>query len=144
MAAKISKRNVRSGDRGCQMKSLLNDVRAFHEACDVPIATSCKFPSQERVELRQRLLREEYFEWLSAVANRDMVETADALADMVYIIVGTALEFGIPLNRVWDEVQRSNMAKVDPVSGRVRRREDGKILKPTGWTPPRISECLAT
>lgn len=124
------------------MKSLLNDVRSFHEACDVPVATSMGFPSRERVELRQRLLREEYLEWLQAVSERDMVETADALADMVYIIVGTALEFGIPLDRVWNEVQRSNMAKVDPVSGRVEKRADGKVTKPPGWTPPNVAGAL--
>lgn len=125
------------------MKSLLQDVRAFHEACDVPVAASLGFPSRERIELRQRLLREEYLEWIAASSERDMVEVADALADMIYIIVGTALEFGIPLDRVWDEVQRSNMAKVDPETGRVKRREDGKILKPQGWESPRISEALA-
>ena len=124
------------------MLKLLNDVRAFHEACDVPVATSVAFPSRERIELRQRLLREEYFEWLSAITNRDMVEVADALADMIYIIVGTALEFGIPLDRVWDEVQRSNMAKVDPETGRVEKRADGKVVKPVNWTPPRIREAL--
>lgn len=125
------------------MKSLLNDVRAFHEACDVPVATSLGFPSRERVELRQRLLREEYLEWLHAVSERDMVEVADALADMVYIIAGTALEFGIPLDRVWDEVQRSNMAKVDPVSGKVTKRPDGKVTKPVGWTAPDVAGALA-
>lgn len=124
------------------MKSLLNDVRAFREACDLPIATTVGFPPRECVELQQRLLLEEYLEWLQAVSERDMVEVADALADMVYIIVGTALEFGIPLDRVWDEVQRSNMAKVDPVSGRVARREDGKILKPQGWEAPNVAGVL--
>jgi predicted HAD superfamily Cof-like phosphohydrolase len=93
--------------------------------------------------LRQRLLREEYIEWLTAVSERDMVETADALADMVYIIVGTALEFGIPLDRVWNEVHRSNMAKVDPETGRVKRRDDGKILKPQNWTAPDVAGALA-
>lgn len=124
------------------MKSLLQDVRAFHEACDVPVATSLGFPSRERIELRQRLLREEYLEWLAAVSERDMVEVADALADMVYIIVGTALEFGIPLDRVWDEVHRSNMAKVDPVSGKATKRPDGKVEKPKNWTPPNIERAM--
>lgn len=125
------------------MKSLLSDVRAFHEACDVPIRTTPSFPSRERIELRQRLLREEYFEWFSAITNRDMVEVADALADMIYIIVGTALEFGIPLDRVWDEVQRSNMAKVDPETGRVEKRADGKVVKPVGWVGPDVAGVLA-
>lgn len=125
------------------MKSLLQDVREFREACGLPIATKVGFPSRECVELQQRLLREEYLEWIAASSERDMVEVADALADMIYIIVGTALEFGIPLDRVWDEVQRSNMAKVDPETGRVARRDDGKILKPKNWEGPRISEALA-
>jgi predicted HAD superfamily Cof-like phosphohydrolase len=62
---------------------------------------------------------------------------------MVYIIVGTALEFGIPLDRVWDEVQRSNMAKVDPVSGKVSKRPDGKVEKPQGWVAPDVAGVLA-
>jgi len=67
---------------------------------------------------------------------------SDGLADLIYVCVGCALEYGIPLDRVGDEVQRSNMAKVDPLTGAVRRRLDGKILKPEGWTPPDIAGVM--
>ena len=61
---------------------------------------------------------------------------------MIYIAVGTALELGIPLEPVWDEVHRSNMAKVDPETGKVRKREDGKVLKPEGWVRPDIAGAI--
>lgn len=77
------------------------------------------------------------------MAAGDMEEIADGLADLIYVAVGAALEFGIPLDRVWAEVQRSNMAKVDAETGRVRKRADGKVLKPDGWTPPDIKSALA-
>lgn len=124
------------------MKSILSDVRAFHEVCDVPIRSRPSFPGIDRVTLRNRLLWEEFNEYQEAVANRDIVATADAIADIIYIAVGTALEFGIPLDRVWDEVQRSNMAKVDPVTGKVRKRFDGKVEKPRGWRGPDIEGVM--
>jgi predicted HAD superfamily Cof-like phosphohydrolase len=71
---------------------------------------------------------------MQAESEDDIVEIADALADIIYIACGTAVSYGIPLNRVFDEVHRSNMAKL--VDGKVIRRADGKILKPDGWTPP--------
>jgi predicted HAD superfamily Cof-like phosphohydrolase len=124
------------------VKTLLNDLRAFHTACATPILTSPQFPTQDRIDLRDRLLKEEVKELDDAVVARDLVEVADALGDIIYIAVGTALEFGIPLDRVWAEIQRSNMAKVDPATGVVKKRADGKILKPEGWTPPDIAGAL--
>jgi predicted HAD superfamily Cof-like phosphohydrolase len=64
------------------------------------------------------------------------------MADSIYVIVGAAIEYGIPLSAVWDAVQKSNLAKRDPSTGKVRRREDGKILKPDGWKPPDIRAAL--
>ena len=90
------------------------------------------------------LIREEVNrELLPAMEAGDMPEIADAMADSIYVIVGAALEYGIPLDRVWAAVQRANMAKVDPATGKVRKRHDGKVLKPEGWTPPDISAALA-
>lgn len=123
------------------MKSLLNDVRAFHEATDNPVLSTPTFV-RERVDLRRALLREEWLETDKAMFKGDLVGIADGLADVIYIAVGTALEFGIPLDRVWDEVQRSNMAKADPVTGKVIKRDDGKVLKPEGWQPPNIASAL--
>ena len=62
------------------------------------------------------------------------------MADIIYIVCGTAASYGIPLNKVFDEVHRSNMAKL--VDGKPIRREDGKILKPEGWTAPDIKKVL--
>jgi len=124
------------------MKKVLKDVEDFHIATDSPVLKTPTIPSEERKKLRNDLLEEEYKEYLKAVKENNIVEIADALADMVYIIAGTALEYGIPLNDVWDEVQRSNMAKVDLNTGKVKRREDGKILKPENWSPPNIKSIL--
>jgi predicted HAD superfamily Cof-like phosphohydrolase len=73
----------------------------------------------------------------------DLVGIADGIADSVYVLVGTALEYGIPLDRVWGAVHSANMAKVDPVTGKVRKRFDGKVLKPDGWKRPDIAAILA-
>lgn len=124
------------------MKSALADVRGFHAAMDVPAPNVPCIPSSDRVELRLRLINEEVDELHVAVSDGDIVEVADALADIIYVAIGMAIEFGIPLDRVWDEVQRTNMAKVDPTTGKVHRRADGKVLKPDGWTPPDIAAAI--
>ena len=118
------------------------DVMNFHNACSVPVLDHPEWPAEARIELRKDILEEEYKELMSAIQSRDMVKTADGIADLIYVAIGTALEFGIPIDRVWAEVQRANMAKRDPATGRVRYREDGKVLKPEGWTPPNIAEIV--
>ncbi len=123
------------------MEKLLNDVAAFHVATDTPVHAAI-FLDPARVALRRNLLAEEGSETDIALANYDVVEIADGLVDLIYVAVGTALELGIPLEKVWDEVHRSNMAKVDPATGEVRKREDGKVLKPEGWTPPNVRGVL--
>ncbi len=131
-------------------------VREFHTAMDLPIASTPAVPATPRLQLRIRLIAEEFFELLEACGgdehlageakyyvNRvvttlssgrvDMVEFADACADLDYVLEGARLEFGINGKPVAAEVHRSNMAKVGgPV------REDGKIGKPDNWTPPDI------
>ena len=72
----------------------------------------------------------------------DLVETADALADLIYVIYGMALEYGIPLSAVLQEVHRSNMSKLDPETGQPIYREDGKILKGSGFTEPDIKKTI--
>jgi predicted HAD superfamily Cof-like phosphohydrolase len=124
------------------MKSIMDDVRVFHEACDVPVLDKPQIPSQERCHLRNSLNDEEWEELWSALDRGDLVGIADALADLIYVLVGMALEYGIPLDKVWDAVQQTNIAKIDPATGKVRKREDGKILKPDGWQPPDIAGIL--
>lgn len=124
------------------MKGLLADVRAFHKATDTPIRYAPVFPANDRVVLRVKLIVEEAEEFTNAVASYDIIEVADALADLIYVAVGTALEFGIPLDKVWDEVQRSNMSKLDPATGKAIKRHDGKVLKGPNFSPPDIQRLL--
>lgn len=124
------------------MKRAECQIADFHIATGTPVVSKPAFPSQDRIDLRYRLIEEEWKEYQEAVAARDIVETADAIGDMIVVLIGTALEFGIPLYEVWEEIHRSNMAKVDPATGTVVRRADGKILKPDGWTPPNIAAVL--
>lgn len=124
------------------MKKLMDDVRAFHEACDVPVLETPQVPAPERQNLRWKLIKEEYAELFASWCRDDLVGMADALADLIYVLVGTALEYGIPLDKVWDAVQAANMAKVDTETGKVRKREDGKVLKPENWQAPDIAGIL--
>lgn len=121
----------------------IKDVADFHRMTDTPISHVPSIPSNDRAELRWSLVDEEINRELKpALDSEDIVEIADAIADSIYVLVGMALEYGIPLQAVWDEVQRSNMAKQEPGTGKVKRRADGKILKPDGWTPPNIKQAL--
>jgi predicted HAD superfamily Cof-like phosphohydrolase len=125
------------------MQGLLEDVRAFHEMTGAHIGTEPDAPSFRRVELRDRLIDEEVNKELRpALLSGDLVKIADGLADSIFVLVGTAIEYGIPLDRVWHAVQQANMAKRDPVTGAIRRDPGGKILKPEGWKEPNIIESL--
>lgn len=96
--------------------------------------------------MREGLIREEVIrELLTALYERDMIGVADGIVDSIYVLIGLGHELGLPLVALWEEVQRSNMAKAvlqPDGSYRVARRADGKILKPEGWTPPDIASVL--
>ncbi|MCP4569576.1 MAG: nucleoside triphosphate pyrophosphohydrolase family protein [FCB group bacterium] len=124
------------------MQKLINDVKAFMQSCDQPIVEKPAMPGIRRQLLRMDLISEELVELQIAVDNDDLVEIADAIGDSIYVLVGMAIEFGIPLAPVWDEIQRSNMAKVDPETGKVVKRKDGKVLKPEGWKSPDIAGII--
>jgi predicted HAD superfamily Cof-like phosphohydrolase len=123
------------------MIDAMNDVHYFHEVFGCPIADRLGLPDHEARGLRQRLLREEYEEYMEAEEQNDLVEIADALGDMIYIICGTALAYGIPLPQVFAEIQRSNMSKLG-ADGKPMHRADGKILKGPNYTPPDIATIL--
>ena len=120
--------------------SFYTDVKEFHQAFGQRIGDKPDLPDINERALRVRLLSEEFEEYRSAEYDNDIVEIADALADIIYIACGTAVSYGIPLDKVFEEVHRSNMAKL--VDGKVLRREDGKVQKPEGWTPPDIEGVL--
>ena len=120
--------------------TMFTDVRDFHQAFGQRIGDKPELPDENERKLRVKLLREEFREYLDGESFNDLVEVADALADIIYIACGTAVSYGIPLDDVFAEVHRSNMAKL--VDGKVIRREDGKIQKPEGWTAPDVRGVL--
>ena len=117
-------------------------VREFHETYGLPVRSTPARPENWREEvLRFDLLREEFEEYRDAYTAGDLVELADALADLIYIAHGTALVYGIDLDAVLAEVHRSNMSKVG-ADGKPIFREDGKVLKGPNFEEPRIAEVL--
>jgi predicted HAD superfamily Cof-like phosphohydrolase len=120
--------------------SYFTDVKDFHQAFGQRIGEKPEFPNDEERKLRVKLLKEEVWEYMDGESFNDLVEVADALADIIYIACGTAVSYGIPLDEIFEEVHASNMAKL--VDGKVIRRADGKIQKPEGWQPPNISAIL--
>ena len=88
------------------------------------------------------LFRSEFQELVEAFLNKDIVEIADACADLKWVIEGLEHTLNIPQQEVWDEVARSNLKKIDPITGKVLKREDGKVMKPEGWTPPDIKSIF--
>ena len=124
------------------MDKAFRDLICFERACghELPTTGPGEHISQHTADLRQQLIREEYAEVMDAIRRNDVVELADGLADLIYVCVGTAVRYGIDLPAVWDEVQRSNMAKFGPGAW---RDETGKIRKPPGWMPPDIAGVLA-
>jgi predicted HAD superfamily Cof-like phosphohydrolase len=127
--------------------TMLDDVRAFHAKFSQPVLTVPAVPNEARVRLRERLITEEYKELVEALGFRemggdkwlsktDLPETADAIGDLVYVLLGTALEFGIPMGEVWHRIHEKNMLKTPAETA------DGKVRKPEGWTPPDIEGAL--
>jgi predicted HAD superfamily Cof-like phosphohydrolase len=119
---------------------MFTDVKDFHQAFGQRIGEKPELPSPEERCLRIRLLEEEFEEYMAGEGNDDITEIADALADLIYIACGTAVSYGIPLDKVFAEVHRSNMAKL--VDGKPLYREDGKVMKPEGWTAPDVKGVL--
>jgi predicted HAD superfamily Cof-like phosphohydrolase len=91
----------------------LSDVAEFHEVFDLPILTEPTIPAKERCQLRLNLLQEELDELKQAITDKDIVEIADALADIQYVLSGAVIEFGLAprFKTLFDEVHRSNMSK---------------------------------
>ena len=126
------------------MKNKIEAVKLFHEAFKIGYLESPKANlGIEKNMLRYKLMREENEEYLEAANDNDLVEVADALGDMLYILCGTILEHGLQhkIEDVFNEIQRSNMSKLDE-NGEPIYREDGKVLKGPNYFKPNISEIL--
>lgn len=116
-------------------------VKEFHVTYGLPIVEAPAHPSKDRIQLRRDLISEEYWEYDRAVEKGDLVNMAQELADILYVVYGAALEYGIPLDEVVAEVHRANMSKLDS-DGSVLRREDGKVLKGPAYKAPDIESIL--
>ena len=121
----------------------LDKVNEFHEAFGVNVEEAPIIPNKERCELRQKILQEEVDELRNAWESGNLVEVADALADIHYVLMGTVLEFGLQdkYPDIFKEVHRSNMSKLDE-NGKPVYREDGKVIKSDFYTKPEIEEIL--
>ena len=115
----------------------------FMEAFGQEVQVQPTWPDFNTRELRLELIREEYEELEEAIENRDLVEVADALGDMLYILCGTILSHGMQhkIEEVFDEIQRSNMSKLGE-NGEPIYREDGKVMKGPNYFKPNIADLL--
>ncbi len=126
------------------MKSKLNAVARFHNAFGLGVSETLKADlGGHKNLLRFNLMDEENKEYLEAANKGDLVEVADALGDMLYILCGTILEHGMheKITEVFEEIQRSNMSKLDS-NGNPIYREDGKVMKGPNYFKPDIKKIL--
>lgn len=126
------------------MKKRLIAVEEFHRSFGLGVSGTLKADlGHSKNLLRFNLMDEENKEYLEAASNNDLVEVADALGDMLYILCGTILEHGMQhkIVEVFEEIQRSNMSKLDR-DGKPIYREDGKVLKGPDYFKPDIKGIL--
>lgn len=126
------------------MKHKINAVALFHNAFGLGVSQKMRADlGTDKNLLRFNLMDEENKEYLEAANNNDMVEVADALGDMLYILCGTILEHGMQykIEEVFEEIQRSNMSKLG-ADGKPIYREDGKVLKGPNYFKPNIEQIL--
>lgn len=126
------------------MKNNIEAVKIFHKAFKIGYREQPKADlGIDKNMLRYKLMREENEEYLEAANNNDLVEVADALGDMLYILCGTIIEHGLQhkIEAVFEEIQRSNMSKLGE-DGNPIYREDGKVLKGPNYFKPNIESIL--
>lgn len=125
------------------MRHYISKVKKFHRAFGIPVRSYPKLPSPERVALRNKLLREEVRELEEAIESGDIFEIAKEFTDVLYVLIGTALEFGLYkyVDFMFDEVHKSNMSKLDE-NGKPLYREDGKVIKSDLYKPADMRKAL--
>jgi predicted HAD superfamily Cof-like phosphohydrolase len=116
-----------------------NKVAEFMNAFGQDVETEPQWTSVS--ELRYELIREELAELREGLDKRDIVEVADALTDLLYVVYGAGHSFGINLDKCFKEVHNSNMSKLDE-DGKPIYREDGKVLKSKNYRPPDLRKVL--
>ena len=129
--------------------SMFEDVKKFHEAMEHPVGAYPQMLSDEQKVLRTKLIESEFQEFKDALEANDPVEMYDAICDLLYVTVGTAVVAGMHIKPGWDAVQENNMSKLGPDGKAIKSRgEDidgeplGKVLKPEGFVPLDLFETL--
>ena len=117
-------------------------VGDFMESMDQEVRIKPSFPDEDVQKLRLDLIEEELDELQYGIDNKDMVEIADALTDLLYVVYGAGHAFGIDLDDCFHEVHRSNLSKLGPDFKPIKR-EDGKVMKPSTYSPPNLKAVLA-
>jgi predicted HAD superfamily Cof-like phosphohydrolase len=117
------------------MTNVFRDIDTFAVACDQP-------PSEENYKMYLDLIREETDELEEAIQDNDKVEQLDALIDILVVTLGAVRAAGWDGEGAWKEVMDTNFAKIDPTTGKVIKREDGKVLKPEGWKAPELTKFI--
>ena len=112
-----------------------DDVDQFQKACD-------QNPSPENVRLYYDLITEEYHEFREAIEVQDEVEQLDACMDMIWVILGFCHMKGFDVEGAWKEVSKTNLNKIDPKTGKVKKDAAGKVMKPEGWQSPDLSSFI--
>tara|TARA_Y200000002_G_scaffold88718_1_gene71155 strand:+ start:374 stop:757 length:384 start_codon:yes stop_codon:yes gene_type:complete len=127
------------------MKKQMNAVKDFHDTFGLNYNDSPTVDLEKKIiELRFNLMKEENDEYIEAARNNDIVEVADALGDMLYILCGTIIEHGMSdiIEDVFDEIQKSNMSKLG-ADGKPIYREDGKVMKGPNYFKPNFSKFFS-
>jgi predicted HAD superfamily Cof-like phosphohydrolase len=117
------------------MTNPFRDQEKFMRACDQTVGEL----NEAQYKLYLDLMEEEWKELKAALLMGDRVEQLDALLDFIVVTTGAIHSAGMDGEGGWKEVMRTNFAKIDKETGKVRKREDGKVLKPQGWTPPDLT-----
>lgn len=120
------------------MSNPFKDQEKFMKAC----SQSTDRVNQEQFNLYCHLIAEEVAELGAAVDEGNQIETLDALIDILVVTIGAIHSIGADADGAWKEVMKTNFAKIDKDTGKVRKREDGKVLKPLGWTAPDLKPFL--
>jgi predicted HAD superfamily Cof-like phosphohydrolase len=120
------------------MTNPFRDQAKFMTACDQTVDRG----NTDQFNMYLKLIEEEAEELNQAIIAKDRVEMLDALVDMLVVTIGAIHSAGFDAEGAWKEVMRTNFAKIDKDTGKVVKREDGKVLKPDGWTPPNLGQFL--
>jgi predicted HAD superfamily Cof-like phosphohydrolase len=120
------------------MTNPFRDQAKFMTACDQTVDRG----NTDQFNMYLKLIEEEAEELNQAIIDKNKVEMLDALIDMLVVTIGAIHSAGFDAEGAWKEVMRTNFAKIDKDTGKVVKREDGKVLKPDGWTPPDLKPFI--